>query len=64
MKKADFKNSLKSMTKEQLIKVLSEKKLELSKLALMVKASKASNYADIKKIRTEIAQILTAINQL
>lgn len=64
MKSREFQKTLKEMNQEQLEATLSTKTVELSKMILMVKAAKADNYSEVKKLRKDIARIKTMINQL
>lgn len=62
MKKNDFKQ-LKNLNIEELKKMVLEKKSKLRELRFNLNVGKIKNFSDIKKIKKEIAQILTLINE-
>jgi ribosomal protein L29 len=62
MKKNDFKQ-LKNLNIEELKKMVSEKESKLRELRFNLNVGKIKNFSDIKKIKKEIAQILTLINE-
>jgi ribosomal protein L29 len=62
MKKNDFKQ-LKNLNIEELKKMVLEKKSKLRELRFNLNVGKVKNFSDIRKIKKEIAQILTLINE-
>jgi ribosomal protein L29 len=62
MKKNDFKQ-LKNLNIEELKKMVLEKKSKLRELRFNLNVGKIKNFSDIRKIKKEIAQILTLINE-
>jgi ribosomal protein L29 len=62
MKKKDL-SSLRTKGKEELLKMLSEKKLEAAKAKAEVKAGTQKNLKKVTNLRKEIAVILTVLTE-
>lgn len=62
MKRKDFEQ-LKNLSVEELQKMVLEKKDKIRQLKFDLSLGKIKNFSDIKKIKKDIAQILTLINQ-
>ncbi|MGB9608906.1 MAG: 50S ribosomal protein L29 [Minisyncoccia bacterium] len=63
MKRNDFKQLKTSASREELNKLLLEKKEKLIKLKFEALSGKSKNIKDIKNLKKDIAQILTLINE-
>ena len=62
MKKKDF-TELKGKESKELIKTLKEKKAELAKVEIAIKAGKEKNLKKANNLRRDIARLLTIINE-
>lgn len=62
MKKSDLQQ-LKGLDLNSLVKLVEEKKSALLKLRIDLTMGKLKNISQIRKIKKEIAQILTIINE-
>jgi ribosomal protein L29 len=62
MKKKDI-SSLRTKSKEELIKMLTEKKLEANKAKAEIKAGTEKNLKKVTNLRKEIAVILTVLTE-
>ncbi|MCS6788961.1 MAG: 50S ribosomal protein L29 [Patescibacteria group bacterium] len=64
MKKNDFKQLKMTATIEELNKILFEKRKALKQMKFDLNSGKVKNIKDIKKLKKDIAQILTLINEM
>jgi ribosomal protein L29 len=62
MKRKDF-NEMKSKTIKELMKLVSEKKLEAAKKKMEAASGKEKNFKSFRNLRREIAKILTLIRE-
>lgn len=58
----DYK-TLTAKKKDELMKLLSEKRSELKELSFKASSEELKNVRDIRKVRREVAQLLTALRE-
>jgi ribosomal protein L29 len=56
-------STLKKKNKDDMLKLLSEKKSELKELEFKVSSQEVKNVRDVRKHKREIAQLLTALKE-
>ncbi len=61
--KKQVREELKTRTREELVKELSDKRLEVSRLSLDISTQKEKNTALLKTKKKEITRILTLLSQ-